>query len=105
MKIFRLTAIALLLWASSVHLTFGQTAPSFGNAKSFAVLASSTITNTGGTIVTGDMGVSPGTAITGFLPGRVLSGTQYSGAASLLALHKQMRWLYTKTLKAKLRVL
>jgi len=101
MKIFRLTAIALLLWASSVHLTFGQTAPSFGNAKSFAVLASSTITNTGGTIVTGDMGVSPGTAITGFLPGRVLSGTQYSGAASLAGAAQTDAMALYKDLKGK----
>jgi len=41
-----------------------------GTAGNFAVLAGSAITNTGPTIITGgDVGVSPGTAITGFPPG------------------------------------
>jgi hypothetical protein len=48
-----------------------------GSAANFAVLAGSTVTNTGPTIVTGDLGVSPGTAVTGFPPGTVI-GTQHA---------------------------
>lgn len=39
------------------------------SAANFAVLAGSTITNTGATSVAGNLGVSPGTAVTGFPPG------------------------------------
>ncbi|RKR81629.1 LruC domain-containing protein [Mucilaginibacter gracilis] len=74
--------IAVLFCAVNFSTAMAQTAPSFAAAQSFAVLGSSTITNTGGTIVTGNMGVSAGTAITGFLPG-TLSGLKYSGAPSI----------------------
>jgi hypothetical protein len=49
-----------------------------GAAASFVVLGGSTVTNTGSTAVTGDLGVSPGTATTGFPPGTV-SGTIHAG--------------------------
>ena len=57
----------------------GHHAPvALGAARAFAVLAGSTVTNTGATALTGDLGVSPGTAVTGFPPG-ILTGTKHAG--------------------------
>lgn len=81
MKFSNILIFSSLLCALSNHV-IAQIAPSFGAAESFAVLASSTITNTGNTVLTGDIGVSPGTAITGFGPGKVEGGLMYSGAGS-----------------------
>jgi parallel beta-helix repeat protein len=54
-----------------------------GSAAAFAVLAGSTVTNvvSVGTIVNGDLGVSPGTAVVGFPPGSV-NGNTYTGVGS-----------------------
>jgi uncharacterized protein with beta-barrel porin domain len=67
-----LTAFAL---ASSVHAQ----APALGTVRNFVVLGASTVTNTGSSILSGtaanpgNLGVSPGSAITGFPPG-ILTG-------------------------------
>jgi type VI secretion system secreted protein VgrG len=58
-----------------------------GSAESFGVLAGSTITNTGPTIVNGDVGLSPGSQIIGFPPG-VVNGSIFFGGNSVAALAK-----------------
>jgi len=46
-----------------------------GTSQSFAVLGGSAVTNTGATAITGNLGVSPGSSVTGFPPGIVTGGT------------------------------
>jgi len=62
-------------------------APPLGTAQSFAVLGGQTVTNTGPSIITGNLGVSPGSAVTGFPPGIVAGGTTH--AADAVALQAQ----------------
>jgi hypothetical protein len=76
-------AFAALLYSPFPALA--QTAPPLGAAASFSVLGGSTVTNTGPTIVTGDLGVSPGSAITGFPPGTVVGGGFIHAADTLAA--------------------
>lgn len=64
---------------------WAQTAPSLGSAQSFAVLGSSTVTNTGPSVITGDLGVSPGSAVTGFPPGLVVGGMIHAADAFALS--------------------
>ena len=53
-----------------------------GAADSFAVLAGSTITNTGPTVISGDLGLHPGTAVVGFPPGTVDGAEHVSDAVA-----------------------
>lgn len=70
--------IAVLLGGGSPATA--QTAPPLGTTSTFAVLGGSTVTNTGSSVLTGDLGVWPGLAITGFPPGTV-TGTTHAGDA------------------------
>jgi hypothetical protein len=52
-----------------------------GTAGAYAVLGASTVTNTGPSVVDGDLGVAPGTAIIGFPPG-LLNGARHAADAA-----------------------
>jgi hypothetical protein len=66
------------VWSFTTGTEEAQAPAPLGSANAFAVLAGSTVTNTGPTILNGDLGVSPGTAVTGFPPGTV-NGTIHAG--------------------------
>jgi hypothetical protein len=64
-----------------------------GTAGSYAVLAGSTVTNTGPSVIDGDLGLSPGTAVTGFPPGHV-NGTIHAADAAALQAKADLKTAY-----------
>jgi hypothetical protein len=68
--------------ATSAPFAVTSLAPiSLGSVSNFAVLAGTTVTNTGASVITGDLGVSPGTSVTGFPPGVVAGGPIHAADA------------------------
>jgi hypothetical protein len=74
-----LLAVVVAL-AAPTHAEAAQPPVGLGTAAAFVVLGGATVTNTGPSVLSGDLGVSPGTAISGFPPGTVL-GTRYAADA------------------------
>jgi Ice-binding-like len=64
---------------------FAATSPNLGTALNFTALAGSTVTNTGPSVITGNLGLDPGSAVTGFPPGTVTGVTHISDAVALQA--------------------
>lgn len=74
----------VLLVISSVVASAAPTNVDLATATPFAVLAGSTITNTGPSTIAGSIGLSPGSAVTGFPPGIVTAGTTHAADAVAL---------------------
>ena len=74
----------LLTVSSRAHAA--EATVGLGSVASYSVLGGQTVTNTGSSTLGGDLGVSPGTAITGFPPGTAAGSTH---AADATAAHAQ----------------
>lgn len=85
-----LVGVAVLLFGSSA--AFAQI--SLGTAQSFGVLGGSTVTNTGPTTVSGNVGASPGSAVTGFPPGVVVGGSIHSNDAVAMQAQNDLTTAY-----------
>ena len=68
--------LAVVLMLLPHDVTAAQAPVALGSAATFGVLAASTVTSTGDTTVNGDLGLSPGTAVTGTLK---VSGAIHAG--------------------------
>ena len=79
MKLLRVCCFVLPLFALTAHATV------LGSADAFGILGATTVTNTGPSVVFQDLGVAPGTAITGFPPGMVLGTIHYDDAVAMQA--------------------
>jgi len=84
--------VVLPFWALSAYASAINVA--LGTADSFAVLAGSTVTNTGPTTVHGNLGVSPGSAVTGFLPGIVSGGSIHANDAVAMQAQNDLTTAY-----------
>lgn len=90
---FRRTASVLTVGAISTMTMVGfASSPAFaaaainlGSAAPDAVVAGTTITNTGSSVLTGDISLSPGTSVVGFPPGTASGTTNAADATSLAA--------------------
>jgi hypothetical protein len=88
-------AVALLVGFVGTRPAEAATAPvGMGTAGSFAVLAGSTITNTGASRISGSAGVSPGSAVVGFPPGLVFNGTIHRADAVALRAKNDLTTAY-----------
>jgi Ice-binding-like len=91
MKRFRIASLFVLITAVIASVwpagAFAATQPRLGTALNFAVLAGSAITNTGPTVITGNLGISPGNAssVTGFPPGTVTGAKNTADAVAIQA--------------------
>jgi Ice-binding-like len=63
----------------------GQSAVVLGSASTYAALSATSVTSTGATALTGDIGVSPGTSVTGFPPGTYTGTKNVANPASSAA--------------------
>jgi hypothetical protein len=88
------TLAAIVLLSGFGRTAAAQAPVGLGTAASFAVLSGATVTNTGPSIISGNLGVSPGSAVTGFPPGLVILGTQHKADAVALDAQSDLTTAY-----------
>jgi hypothetical protein len=93
-----LAALFVLIWPATA---FAATDPLLNTAGPFAILAGQSVTNTGASVVNGQVGVSPGAAatnITGFggPPNGTINGAVHDADSVALAAQNDLTQAYTR---------
>ena len=94
-KMLALIVSTIGFMATSAHAA--ATFVGLGSASSFAILAGSTVTNTGVSTIIGSVGVSPGNTINGFPPAVITGGVIHSADAVALQAQKDLATAYNFT--------
>jgi hypothetical protein len=87
-------ALAIALTLPVGPAAAAQSAVGLGTATPYAVLAGTTVTNTGPTVISGAVGVAPGTAVVGFPPGLVSNGSIHNADAQALQAQDDLTTAY-----------
>ena len=92
-----LTTCVMLLGGIAFTAAAATAPIDLGSAADFALLAGSAVSSSGviGTVVTGDLGVYPGTAVAGFPPA-VLNGVQQLANGVSLAAQNDLTTAYNE---------
>ena len=79
--------LATFVWNFNTGMTTTGLSPiDLGAATNFAIIAATTVTNAGATVVNGDLGLTSGTSVTGFPPGTMNGTMQISNSDAAAAL-------------------
>jgi len=90
----RFTIGLIIVSVATVRAYAGATLVDLGTADTFAVLGGSGVTNTGSTVVHGNLGDAPGNAISGFPPGIVTGGTTHDDDAVAMQAQNDLTTAY-----------
>ena len=84
----------LVALSGSAQAATTQPPVGLGTATSYAVLAGTAVTNTGSSTISGNLGVNPGTAVSGFPPGLVTNGTRNTAGPVALQAQSDLTTAY-----------
>jgi hypothetical protein len=89
-----LSATFCVLLCLAVATTNAITCPTLGSAAKFTVIAASSVSNTGFTVINGNLAISPSISLTGFNPPGVINGITKLGTGSALQAQKDVTSAY-----------
>ncbi len=97
---FVLAAFLPLLAVFALPATsLAATQPQLGSAQNYTVIAATTITNTGSSVISGNLALSPGSSVTGFPPG-VITGTRQVATATAVQAQNDLTSAYLQAAAA-----